>query len=502
MKIENKLVVKNTAFLYVRIAVVMLVSLYTSRILLKALGVEDFGTYNVVGSIVLMFNSIKGLFISSTQRFLNYEMGKGSKERLNGVFNTSMMIHLFMCLIFLLVVEPIGIWFVNCKMQIPNGNLLVANILFQLSIASSIITILAIPYDAVLVATQKMGIYAYISILDVFMKLGGASVLLLLSDNRLLIYGFLMLAVTIIYRTLAMFYCRRYSFCRFKFKTDKWLLKEMGSFAGWTFLGNITFSLSNEGQNLILNTMFGPVVNAARAISYQIRNAFLQLISNMTLAIKPRLTHLFVQGSFQEMTLLTINGIKFASYLEFILVIPLYYYVEDLLNLWLTVVPDYSVEIIRCLFVYILIKPIGAVNDCIFSASGRIKIYQCCTAIITFVFFIFMVVYLCISRSLISAFWIYNIGALFNVVASIYLLCSLNYVDKRIYIKQLISKVVLTGIGLVMLNFFLNKLVFRLIDIPWIVEYIALVLLYSFIIFFFGFTFEERNIVIKFIKRK
>ena len=501
MKQENKLIARNTLFLYMRIAVVMLITLYTSRMLLKALGVDDFGTYNVVGSIVMMFNSIKGLFVSSTQRFLNFELGKGDAEKLNTVFCSSILIHILICIIFILIIEPVGLWFVNYKMKIPDGNIGVANILLQLSIASSVFTIMAIPYDATLITTQRMNVYAYLSVFDVFMKLGSAALLLVFAKNRLLIYGVLMLLTTIVYRSLSIRLCRKHDFCRFKWRTDKKLLKEMGKFAGWNFLGNMTFSVSNEGQNLLLNTTFGPAINAARAIAYQVRNAFLQLTSNMTLAFRPRLTHLYAQDNKHEMTSLAISGMRFACFAEFCLIIPLYFYIPQVLDTWLTVVPNYSEDIIRCIFLYVLIKPIGSVNDSLFNASAKMKEYQCVTAAITFSSFLAMIVYLSIDKSVLASFWIYNIGAILNVLISSYLLCKKEIVEDHLYVSGVV-KLLLTCVCVALINTFIYQWIRDFSTLSWVLNFVLLIILSALTIFLVGLNSKERARIKGFITAK
>ena len=395
----------------------MFVNLYTTRLLMKALGVEDYGVYNVVGSILVMFSSIKGLFISSTQRFLNYAIGQNNEKNANLIFCTSINIHILICLIFFLIIEPAGMWFINYKLVLPQGNYLVANIIFQFSVISSLLTILTVPYEAVLIAKQKMNVYASLSIIDVLLKLCATATLLLMpQDYRLTVYALFILIIAFIGRFISYLYCKRYDFCTYRFIKDKKLLKEMGSFAGWNFLGNMTFSLSNEGQNLILNTFFGPVVNASRAIAYQIRSVLYQLTSNMSMAFKPHITHLYAQGNYAEMTTIAQYALKYSEFLVILISVPLYIYIDEILRFWLTNVPEYTSTIVKCIVFFILIKPLLAINDDVIKATGKLKGYQISTSVTTFLFFLISWLYLYYDTNVSSVFIIQNIGASINLI--------------------------------------------------------------------------------------
>lgn len=437
----NKTIFKNSLFLYARIGIVMLVSLYTSRILLKALGVDDYGVYNVVGSVVMMFSSIRGLFISSTQRFMNFEMGRGDQRDLNDVFTASMTIHLVLCLIFLAIVEPVGLYFINYKLTFANVDPWIVHALFQMSVASSVIVILTVPYEAVIIANQKMSVYAGISILETLLKLGAAFTVLTLSSHKLLIYGVLILGVSLLLRFISWMYCRRYAYVKFRINRNKSRIKQMSSYAGWNFFGNMTFSLANEGQNLLLNMYFGPVANAARGIAYQVRNAFYQLTTNLNLAFAPGITQSYAQNDKERVTQISSLQLRSSVYIIACVVIPVYFYIDRILNLWLTVVPEYTAEIIRCLLVLVLIKPFAVTCDTIFLATAKLKLYQLLSAAITASGLVASIFYLLVKPNLLWVFWIYNIAAFINVIKSYILLAIHNDVDFFAFLKSSVLSV-------------------------------------------------------------
>ena len=453
---EDKLIVRNTLFLYGRIGIIMLIGLYSSRILLQALGIESFGIYNVVGSIVMMFNSIRGMFVSSTQRFLNIEMGRHNEKGLNEIFCTSINIHIFMCVLFLLIVEPMGIWLIHNKLNIPDNNYFIVNVLFQLSILASILTILTIPYEAVLIASQRMHIYAYISILDAILKLCAIGVLFLLSSNRLLIYGILILLIAFINRGVSYKYCKQFSYCKYRNIKNKGLYKSLGSFAGWNFFGNLAFSLSNEGQNLLLNIFFGPALNAARGIAYQIRNALYQLTSNLNLAFAPQITHLYAKGKNLELTKVASAAIRLSVYTITICCIPVYTYIDEILTFWLTTIPLYTAEIIRCILIMVFLRAFAAINDTIIQATGQIKKYHIINAFITLFSFIGSYVYLTYFDNFIGIFWIYNFSLLISIINSLIIIYWIKIIEFKKY-NTILIKCCIPCIPLLFLSFLFKK---------------------------------------------
>ena len=269
---DNKRIAKNTFLLYLRMLFNMVVSLYTSRIILKILGVDDFGIYNVVGGIIVMFTFLNSAMAASTQRFLSFELGK--RENIHKVFSSSVLIHRIIALIVLLSGETIGLWFVNTQLNIPSLRMDAANVVYQCSIFICLLNIISIPYNATIIAHEKMKAFAYISIIETSLKLVAVLLLPIFSSDKLKLYALFLLGISIIIRLLYTQYCyKNFPEIRGKLHQDKALLKEMTHFAGWSMLGNIALIAYTQGLNILLNIFFGPAVNAARGVAVQVQNA-------------------------------------------------------------------------------------------------------------------------------------------------------------------------------------------------------------------------------------
>ncbi|MEB8329865.1 oligosaccharide flippase family protein [Flavobacteriaceae bacterium KMM 6897] len=374
---NNKRIVKNSAFLYFRMILMMGVSFFMTRILLKELGVEDFGIYNIVGGVVAMFASLRSVFASATQRFLNFEMGRNNEQALNNIFNKSVIIHLLLALLLLIFAETIGLWFVNNKLVINPDRLPSANLVYQFSVLTALVMLMTIPFDAVIIANEKMDIYAYLSILDVLLKIGIILMLTLTEGNALVLYSISVLLVSFVIRFLSSWYCKRnFSECKFKWFWDPKLFKEMGSFAGWNFLGNSSFVIANEGTNILLNFFGGAPLNAARAVAYQVRNVSQQFTSTMMMAINPQIIKQYAEKKFKPAIDLVYFSSKISFFLLFAIALPVLVYADIILKLWLHIIPDYTVIFVRLILVFVLINVFHNPLDTLFKATGNIKNYQ------------------------------------------------------------------------------------------------------------------------------
>lgn len=375
---DNTRIAKNTMFLYFRMILIMIVNLYTSRVILMSLGVEDYGIYNVVGGIVTMFSFLNGSMASSTQRYLTYELGNGNLEKLKKIFSTSLNIHLFLSCLIIVLAETLGLLFLNYKLNIPYDRMFAANVVYQFSILTFFINIIQVPYNAALIAHEKMGIYAYISILEVMLKLFVAYVISYTGIDKLIMYSGLIFFVQLLIRFIYQLYCKRnYAECRFRITKDVNLYKEMTSFAGWNLFGSMAWICRDQGVNIVVNLFFGPVVNAARAISGQVSGAVMGFISNFQTALNPQITKLYAAGERNKMEMLVFNGIKFSFCLLFLIAFPLAINITYVLELWLKVVPDY----VGGFVIFILIDSLCSTlygNPLMTSlaATGKIKNYQ------------------------------------------------------------------------------------------------------------------------------
>ncbi len=384
MTSTSKHLAKNTLYMYMRMIILMSISFYTSRVLLKELGISDYGIYNVVGSIVVMFTSLRGVFSSSTQRYLNFEMGKGNFSRLQKVFSMSVLINVFIALIFILCVECVGIWFLNFKINIDPSRLFAAKVVFQFSVCSAVIALLTTPYDAVIIANERMRFYAGISILEALLKLAIIFLLSFSSVDKLILYSFLLLCVQVIVRFINASYCHKhFPESHYKKLWDKSLFKEMASFAGWNFIGNTGYSLSNEGINMILNVYGGPIVNTARGIAYQIRYALEHFLVNVNKATDPYSMKLYAKESIGKYYLLLyiISKILFSVYLCF--AIPLFIYTDNVLKLWLGQIPQYSSIFIKWILIMGIIRSFLPPINVLFYSANKVRPYQIRSLIIS-----------------------------------------------------------------------------------------------------------------------
>lgn len=374
---NNKRIAKNTLMLYVRMLFSMIVSLYTSRVVLQTLGVEDYGIFNVVGGVITMFTFINASMVSSTQRYLNFELAKGNSQRLRSVFNTSLQIHALIAIIIVILGETLGLWFLMNKLVIPESRMTAALWVYQCSILACCVTIMSAPYNADIIAHEKMSAFAYISILEVSLKLLIVYLLLVSPIDKLIAYAILTLSVQLLIRFIYSRYCHKHfeeSYIEFNF--NKALFKEMSGFAGWSFFGNLAAILYTQGLNMMLNIFFGPVVNAARGIAVQVQSAVQQFVSGFQTALNPQITKNYAVGNLEQMHNLMFRSARFSFLLLFFLSLPVLLETDFLLTVWLKNVPDNAViftQIMICIsLIYTTSNPCVIANQ----ATGKVKVYQ------------------------------------------------------------------------------------------------------------------------------
>ena len=375
---NNKHIAKNTLFLYFRMILIMLITLYTSRVVLKELGISDYGIYNVVGGVVLMFSFLNSSMSSSTQRFLTFELGKGNDENLKKVFAASLNIHILIAFIIVVLAETIGLWLVNEKLVIPKDRIIAANWVYQFSILTFCINIIQVPYNAVLIAHEKMNIFAYISILEVLLLLGIVYLLDISPFDKLITYAVLYFIVRLLIIGIYQIYCKRhYVESRFSLYWNKEIYGKISGFAGWNLLGSIAWLLRDQGLNIILNMFFGSVINAAKGITSQVLTGITTFIYNFQVALNPQITKLYAQDCISDMENIVYKGIKFSMFLLFCLSLPVLLNVDYILGVWLTVIPDKTSIFIQLVLIDSLISTLfGSPLMTSMSATGKIRNYQ------------------------------------------------------------------------------------------------------------------------------
>lgn len=357
----------------------MAVSLYTSRVILATLGVDDFGLYNVVAGFVSMFAFIGNSLTSATQRFMNFSIGQGDEEKLSRIFSTSMNIYAVLSLAVLFFAETAGLWFLCHKMSIPEDRFGAALLVYHLAIVSTAVMMMSIPYNAVLISREKMGAFAYISIFEAVMKLAIVFVLQISGADKLKLYAVLMLAVQITVRMIYRQFCRRnFQEARYRPVLDRPLMREMAGFAGWNLIGQLANVGTTQGVNVLLNMFFGPAVNAARGIAVQVQNTVRNFCSNFQTAVNPQITKSYSSGDYEYMYWLISASSRFSFFLLFVISLPVMFETEQLLFWWLGQVPEHTVSFLRLILVISIID--GMANPLVQAALsyGKIRTYQIC----------------------------------------------------------------------------------------------------------------------------
>jgi O-antigen/teichoic acid export membrane protein len=380
---NNKRIAKNTLFLYFRMIIIMGVNLYTVRVVLNILGAEDYGIYNVVGGVVTLFTFLTSTLSSSSQRFFSYELGCNNYKRLNEIFSLNITLFVLLVIIILIIAETVGLWFINTQLTIPIQRLSAANWVFQFSLFSFVATLLAIPYNALIIAHERMSAYAYISIVEALLKLAIVFSLFLFSWDSLKLYAILIFFASFITAFSYYIYCRKvFSESNYYFYWNKKLAMDLINYSGWHFLGSISVVIRSQGINILLNIFFNPIVNAARAIAYQVNAAINSLSNNFFSAVKPQIYKLYAANEITELHQLMFRSSRLCFYLMLFLAMPIYLEIDYLLNIWLKNVPEYTVLFTKLVLINALIDSISSPAIASALATGKIKKFELITGIL------------------------------------------------------------------------------------------------------------------------
>lgn len=374
---KSRRIAKNTLMLYIRMAFLLLVGFYTSRVVLDSLGENDYGIYSVVGGVVAMFTIISGALNSAVSRFITFEMGKGDEAQLNKVFSTSVTIQMILSLLVVLITEPVGIWFIRNEMTIAPERIPSAIWVLQFSLISFVVNLMSVPQMASITAHEKMSAYAYIGILDGLLRLGVALLILHSPIDRLVWYSALMAAAVMIVRMAYRLYCRRhFPECRYRPVFDRGLVKEMFSFAGWNFIGVTSGVLRDQGGNILVNVFFGTAMNAARGVAVQLNGAVQGFVTNFMTAVNPQITKSYASGDRDYMLSLVRKSSKMSFFLLFLIALPMLFNTEYLLEIWLKEVPAQSAAFVRLFLIFALSESLSSPLITAQLATGNIRNYQ------------------------------------------------------------------------------------------------------------------------------
>lgn len=501
MKENDKRIAKNTLFLYFRLFITLIVGLYTSRVVLSTLGVSDYGIYNVIGGIVAMFAFINNAMVSSSQRFLSFELGTNKSG--NAVFGTIFYVHLTIAIIVFLLAETFGIYILNNRLNIPQERLYAANWVLQGTIICFVISVLSVPYKSLLIAYERMSFFAYQSIIEVVLKLVIVYFLLVINHDKLIIYSMLLVSVSSVMLVIVYLYSYlKFVECRSKFCFDIEKFRDILKFSVWSLIGNLGFSSKDHMSNMLINIFCGTTINAARGLALQVSGIVSNFSNGFIIAINPQITQSYASGNIERSVSLVYMGTRLSFYLLSIISIPVIVNIEDLLSLWLQEVPRYTNVYVILTLVSCLIYSMSDAVTYAIQATGDIKKFQ--ITICTVLFLELPIVYLMLKNHVSPAYVmvptiIVNFLALVSriiILKEKVNLYSVKYYMTNIVLKNIVIFIIALGISL----FIKRQFNHGLLDII-IVSLCSLTI--SLAVFFsLGFTSQERKMVVSFIKHK
>ena len=454
---NTKRIAKNTVVLYIRMIVVLLITLYTSRVVLKALGVNDFGLYGVIGGVVGLFAFLKTSMGKATQRFLNVEMVAENGD-LKTVFRTSLTIHFLIAMVILMLAETVGLWFLNAKINIPEGREFAANVIYQTTIVSLCISMIEIPFSADIIAHEKMTFFAFISVLDAVLKLAIAFLIMAEKGDRLILYGILMMTVSMINVILYYIYCKR-KFFEISLKPcfDRQRFKDIFSFVGWTLLGQAAIIGCNQGNSILVNMFHSVAANAAMAVGNQVSHAVTNLSSNFQTAFNPQITKSYAEGDFDYLRFLVYTTSKISYCLLFVAALPITFNINFILDIWLDKVPDLSnIFCILCM-ANAIINALSAPLNFSVLASGHIKWFQIVTSIVYLSDLVILYFLFKMGLPPATAMWV-KVGIMVVIlfVRLYYAHREIECVNLGSYLKQVLAPLTVMSVGSILVAFALH----------------------------------------------
>lgn len=494
---KNKRIAQNTILLYIRTAAIMVVSLYTSRIILNVLGVENYGIYNIVGGTISFLSIFTGSLSGAISRFITYGLGEGNHEKLKSIFSTSVSIQLGISAIIFIVAEIGGLWMLNSNLNIPDERINAAFWVLQFSIFTFITDLISVPYNACIIAHEEMKVFAYIGILEVILKLLFVFTLYLTATylDRLITYAFLLFLVSIILRIIYGIYCKKkFQECNFQFRIDKSLLKEMMGYSGWSFFGNAAYIFNTQGVNVLINIFFGVTLNAARGIVTQVEGAVMKFVENFTTAITPQITKSYAVGNKEYMFTLICRGTKFSYFLLLLFLIPIELEANTILKIWLGVVPEYSALFLRLSLIGTVMVLLGTMGLKAIFATGKIRNYQLTVTIVGCLVFPSTWILYKLGYPVYVSYIVYIfIYGLLNVIRLFYMRKLLGF-PSTMYLRQVLSPIVVVTVVAVIvpeiLYIYMDQSFIRLITIT-----IISLLTTSASIYLLGLNSGEKNMI-------
>lgn len=502
-KTNNKTIIKNTIYLYIRMIFSMVVSLYTSRIVLDVLGVDDYGVYNVIGGLVVLIALINNSMSAATQRFITFELGKNDHKRVSDTFCMSMTIHLLVCVIILLLGETIGLYYVMNYLNVSPERHNAAMFVYQLSLVTVIANIVRVPYNATIIAHEKMNFFAIISVLEVTLQLLSVFVLSAVRFDKLIVYGFLVLFTTVICTITYKIYCQRtFDTCNYHYVMEKAYFKELLGYTGWTFVGTIATAGSKQIGNMMINYFCGPAVNAAYGIANRVNGTIAGFANNFQVAFTPQITKLYARQEMDLLFLLMNRTARLSYYLMFLLAIPLCFHIDYVLGVWLIDVPKYSGIFVIILIVYNMVDSLQAPLWKAISATGNIKVYEIWLNIILI---LNIPVSYVLLRSGYPPYFVVITSVTLNVVTAvirtIHVKLQIGFPITK-YIKEVLCQALCVSAIYICPMVYLQTLIKIQTIYSFVVFYVLSLLYIAISIYIFGINKVERKYIKHFIKNK
>lgn len=499
---NSKRIAKNAMFLYIRMIAMMLISLFTSREVLRILGIDDFGIYNVVAGVIILFYFFQSTLVNASQRYISYELGCGTEKSVQKSFSMSLTIHIIFCLFIVFLAETIGLWFLRTQLVIPENRMYAANIVYQFTIIAFVFNILRTPFNSSIIAYEHMSFYAYISVIEAMLKLGVVYLLIQIEFDKLATYAILLSVVSVLIFLAYWFYCAKYfNTCRCKLVWERQYLKDMSFYSGWTMLGSISNVTAQHGCNILLNMFCGLVANASFGIANQVSQAVYAFSSNVQVAFNPQITKLYSISNYKELYKLVFRSSLISYYLMLIISIPVMFRMSFFLGLWLEEVPYYASVFCVIMILFQMVDSLQYSLNTLIHATGIIRNYYIWLSTITF---------MCLP----CAFLLLKMGC--SPIIVIFVRLSTNIITSAIrifymkhivvfplveYLRKVLFRVALTTIIAVLFGWFLNKV---------IVDSFVGTVIYSILLFFvtaitaftIGLYKSDRTIIFKFVKEK
>jgi len=499
---NNKRIARNTLFLYLRMGTTMIVQLYTSRIVLDALGIDNYGIYNIVGSVIVMFTFLNGPLATATQRFFNYELGLKKDGDINKIFNIALIAYIALTVLLVIVIEFVGGWYVTHRLNIPSDRLEAAISVFHISVISLAILLMRTPFESLILAHEKMDFYAYVSIADVILKLGNAFSLIYFTADKLCLYAFNQLTIVAIISLCIILFCHlKIPNISIRRIWDGETFKSLLSFSGWTLLSSVTSMGATNGVNVLLNAFCGVAVNSAMGIANQISTAINQFVLNFQIAFNPQIIKYFSSGDIKQMQTLAFRASKASYLLLFMIVCPLFFNIDLVLGLWLKEVPPYTAALCIGLIIWTMLESLMAPLWTSVISTGKVRTYHIVMSII--ISMVFLLSWLCLDAgfSPISVVVIKCVIDVILIITRLLFTRSLLGFSVTTFLRQVIQPTALITIIMIAVMGALDMLDFH----GWArltIFYTIDIMLFLPIAFRLALTTEERAMASSLIKRK